>query len=119
MAAFTLFCAVGVVLTLVLWGGGSWAPIERAIIHFNDSLNEGLGALLGAMVGFSAVALASWLGFVQLRKGQDRQAELDRMARAEQAKLDREAQDRQVEIARAQEDERRTQMRIDLASSLA
>jgi hypothetical protein len=55
----------------------------RAHFQFGD-IPRGWATFFGSFVGLGSVALGSWLGFNTLRRGQEHQAELNRLAREHQ-----------------------------------
>lgn len=67
----------------------------------NSKLDPGIATLCGAVIGLSVVAWQAGVGFKNLIKSQENQAEIERVARLHRAQLEEAAEERKVVKDRA------------------
>lgn len=97
-------CWIPAILAFFFFGFGLFLSIrptfllaEKFIEHIlSNGINEGLATLLGAVIGFSALARQTKIGFKNLSSSQKNQAELDRGAREHQFQILSRAEEQKI-----------------------
>src|ERR1700726_2848019 len=76
------------------------APVPFVLKSYGLEINQGLATLIGAILGLSAIAYQTRIGFNNLMLSQQNQAKLERDARVHRRKLETEAKQAEQENER-------------------